>query len=130
MVEIVLLIILAVAMFGIFFFLYNQGYMVLKFISAAVFIGATKGNSARFTSCSGYMKRIIKFKAGGTYTFVLDAELSSGDISVELLDSTKQQIMQLNCSNQRASVTVEEKKKYYLLINFRSATGRYALIRE
>ena len=130
MVEVVMLIILAVAMLGVFVFLYNQGYMVSKSISAVAFIGSAKENSARFTSCNGYMKRVVKFKADGTYTFVLDAELSKGDISVELLDSTKQRIMQLNCSNQSDSITVEKKKKYYLVINFRSATGRYALIRE
>ena len=128
--KVVMLIILTVAMLGVFVFLYNQGYMVSKSISAVVFIGSAKGNSARFTSCNGYMKRVIKFKDDGTYTFVLDAELSKGDMSVELLDSTKQKIMQLNCSNQSDSITVEKKKKYYLVINFRSASGSYTIIRE
>lgn len=90
MVEVVSLIILTVVMLGVFIFLYSQGYMVSKSISAVVFIGSTKGNSAKFSSCSGYMKRVIKFKEDGTYTFVLDAELSKGDMSVELIDSTKQ----------------------------------------
>lgn len=130
MIEVVLLIILAVVMLGIFIFLYHQGYMILKSISAVTFIGSMKGNSARFSSCSGYMKRVIKFKADGTYTFVLDAELSKGDLSIELIDSAKQKIMQLNCTDRSASVTVEKKKKYYLVINFSAATGRYALIRE
>ena len=123
-------VILAGLMAGIFLILYNSGYMIVKSLSAVTFIGSTKGNSARFSSCNGYMKRVIKFKEEGTYTFVLDAELSKGDMSVELLDSTKQKIMQLNCSNRSASITVEKKKKYYLVINFKSATGRYALIRE
>lgn len=130
MLEVVLLIILTVILVGIFAFLYNQGYMVLKSTSAVAFIGSTRGNSARFTSCSGYMKRIIRFRADGTYTFLLDAELSKGDMSVELLDSTKQKIMLLDCANRSAFITVEKKKKYYLVINFKSATGRYALIRE
>ena len=130
MVEVVSLIILTVVMLGVFIFLYSQGYMVFKSISAVAFIGSTRGNSARFTSCSGYMKRVIKFKADGTYTFVLDTELSKGDMSVELLDFTKQKIMQLNCSKRSDSITVEKKKKYYLVINFRSATGKYTLIRE
>ena len=130
MVDVVFLIILVVVMLGIFMFLYSQGYMVFKSISAVTFVGSTKGNSASFSSCSGYMKRVIKFKEDGTYTFVLDAELSKGDMSIELIDSTKQKIMQLNCSNRSASITVEKTKKYYLIINFRSATGRYALIRE
>lgn len=130
MAEVVLLIILAVVMLGAFIFLYSQGYMVFKSISAVSFVGSAKGNSARFSSCSGHMKRVIKFKVDGACTFVLDTELSKGDLSVELLDSTEQKIMQLNCSNRSASVTVEKKKKYYLVINFKAATGRYALIRE
>lgn len=130
MAEIICLFILAVAMLTVFAFLYNQGYMVSKSISAVSFVGSTKGNSASFSSCSGYLKRVIKFKENGIYTFVLDVELSKGDISIELLDSTKQKIMQLNCTNRIESITVDKKEKYYLVINFRSATGSYALIRE
>ena len=130
MLEVILLILLAATLVGIFVFLYNQGYMVLKSTSAVAFVGSRKGNSARFTSCSGYMKRVIKFKADGILTFLLDAELSKGDMSVELLDPARQRILLLDRTNRRASVTVEKKKKYYLVIHFMSATGRYALIRE
>lgn len=131
MIETVLLIgILTVILVGLFVFLYSQGYMIVKSTSAALFIGSAKGNSARFTSCSGYIKRIVKFKDDGTYTFILDADLSKGDMSVELLDSAKQKIMLLNCANNSASISVEKKKKYYLVFNFKSASGRYALIRE
>ena len=128
--KVVLLIVLSVAMLGIFVFLYNQGFMISKAISAVSFVGSAKGNSAKVTSCTGYIKRVIRFKADGTYTFALDAELSKGEMSVEILDSTKQKIMQLNCSNQEASITVEKNRKYYLLINFKSATGRYVIVQE
>lgn len=123
-------VLLIIALTGVFVFLYNQGYMVVKSYSAVIFIGSTKGTGASFTSCNGYLKRIVRFKADGMYTFLLDAELSKGDLSVELLDSAKQKILQLNCVNRRASVTVEKRQKYYLVVNFKSATGRYALIRE
>lgn len=126
----VMLIPIAVAMFFVFIFLYNQGYMISKSISAVTFIASLKGNSARFSSCNGHIKRVIKFKENATYTFVLDAKLSKGDMSVELLDSTKQKIIQLNCTTRRSSVTVEKKKKYYLVINFSSATGSYAITQE
>lgn len=126
----VILVLLTIILVGIFVFLYNQGYMVINSKSAVSFIGSARGNSAKFTSCSGCIKRIVRFKADGTYTFVLDADLSKGDLSVELLDSARQKILQLTCANRRASVTVEKKKKYHLVVNFRSATGRYALIRE
>lgn len=118
------------AITGAFLFLYNQGYLLVKSTSAVTFIGSMRGNSARFTACNGNLKRIVRFKADSTYTYVLDADLSKGDMSVELLDATKQKIMQLNCANPSASVTVEKKKKYYLIIRFSSATGRYTLIRK
>ncbi len=110
--------------------LYNQGYLVLQSKSAVSFVGAKRGTSARFTGCSGYIKRIVRFKAEGTYTFVLDAELSKGDMSVELLDPAKHTLMRLDPANPSASVTVEHKKKYVMILRFASATGRYTLIRE
>ena len=131
MVETVLLIsVLTVIFAGLFVFLYNQGYMIVKSTSAVSFVGSANGSSARFSSCSGYIKRIVRFKDDATYTFILDADLSKGDMSVELLDSAKQRIMQLNCASNRASIAVEKKKKYYLVFNFKSATGNYALVRE
>ena len=122
--------ILIAALAAIFLFLYNQGYMVINSKSAASFIGNPKGTSARFTSCSGSIKRIIRFKADGRYAFRLDAELTKGDLSVELLDADKQPVMQLDRANTRASIAVEKKKKYYLVIKFKSATGRYSLLQE
>lgn len=127
MVKAVLLILVLV---GLFVFLYNQGYMVINSKSAVSFIGSTSGSGASFTSCNGYRKRIIRFPSDGTYTYIFDAQLSKGDMSVELLDSAHKKIMHLNCTNRSASVCVEKKKKYYMIINFKSATGRYTLIRE
>lgn len=122
--------IIAVLMAGIFIFLYDRGYMVVKSLSAVTFIGSSKGAGANFTSCSGYIKRIVRFRESGTLYYYLDAELSKGDILVELLDSGKHSIMKLNRENYHASITVESKKKYYLVVNFKSATGRYSLIRQ
>ena len=127
MVKAVLLIAVLV---GLFVFLYNQGYMVINSKSAVSFIGSASSSGASFTSCNGYTKRIVRFPSDGIYTYIFDAQLSKGDMSVELLDSAQQRIMQLNSTNRSASVSIEKKKKYYLIINFKSATGRYTLIRE
>ena len=122
--------ILAALMTSIFVFLYNRGYMVVKSLSAVTFIGSPKGTGANFTSCSGYIKRIVRFKESGTLYYYLDAELSKGDIFVEILDSKKQSIAKLTRENNHASISVESKKKYYLVVNFKSATGCYSLIRQ
>ncbi|MBE6951259.1 MAG: hypothetical protein E7451_07985 [Ruminococcaceae bacterium] len=123
-------VILLAALAAIFLFLYDRGYMVINAKSAASFIGSPKGTGASFTSCNGYTKRIVRFQADGTYTFILNADLSKGSISVELQNAEKQRVMLLNCTNTSASVTIEKKEKYYLITKFKSATGRYSLIRE
>ena len=123
-------VILAGLMAGIFLILYNSGYMIVKSLSAVTFIGSPKGTGANFTSCSGYIKRIVRFKESGTLHYYLDAELSKGDIFVEILDSKKQSIAKLTRENNHASISVENRKKYYLVVNFISATGRYSLIRQ
>lgn len=115
---------------AVFVFLYHQGYMVVKSTSAVSFIGSIRGNGARFTSCSGNLKRIVRFQTDGTHTYILDADLSKGSMSVELLDAAGHKIMQLTSASPQASIAVEKKKKYYLVIRFQSASGRYSLIRE
>lgn len=124
------LILLTVLMLGVFAVLYSQGYMVFKSIRARTFIGSAKGNGATFTSCSGKIKRMIRFKADGTYRFILDAQLSKGDLSVELLDSQGQKLMELNGADHSASVTVTKGARYCLVLRFRCATGSYTLVRE
>lgn len=65
----VILVLLTIILVGIFVFLYNQGYMVINSKSAVSFIGSARGNSAKFTSCSGCIKRIVRFKADGTLPY-------------------------------------------------------------
>lgn len=124
--TVLLLLIMAV----VFWILYDRGYMVLNSKTAAFYVGSKRGTSARFTTCSGSVKRIVRFREDGVSTFVLDLELSKGEVSVELYDSDKQQVLQLDSAKRSASVSLERGKKYTLVVKFKSATGRYALIRE
>ena len=123
-------VILAVLMAGLYFFLYNSGYMVMKSLRAVTFVGSPKGKGATFTSCTGSVSRIVRFKESGTLRYFLDAELSKGDISVEFLDADKRSIMKLNQENRHGTISVESKKKYYFIVKFQSASGRYSLVRE
>ena len=118
------------ALAALFLLLYERGYMTINSKSAATFIGSPGGTGARFTSCSGSIKRIVRFKEDGTYTFFLDTDLTKGHVSIELLDTHKHPLMQLDPAHPRGSVTAERGKKYLLITRFRSATGRYSLIRE
>ena len=123
-------IILLAALTALFLILYERGLMAINSKSAVSFIGSPGGTGARFTSCSGSIKRIVRFKEDSTYNFLLDTDLTKGHVSIELLDDHKHPVMKLDPAHPRGTVTAEQGKKYYLITRFRSATGRYSLIRE
>lgn len=111
----------------ILYLLYRNGYLITNMKKAVMFVGTRRGNQATFSSCSGYMKRMVRFKENKPYHFSLSSELTKGEMSVELLDSKKQQIMCLNENQRSADIVIDKKKQYYLVFRFRAATGNYDL---
>lgn len=124
------IIILFLSLGFVFYILYVQGVLIVNTKRAVMFVGSIRGKDncrANFTSCSGYMKRVIKFKESKTYSFVLHSELEKGEIEVKILDATKQPIMTLNHIKQTAMIAVDKKRRYYLIFTFKSASGKYEL---
>lgn len=120
------LIVIFIILMILYYILYINGYMILTSKRAMMFIGTQRGKEARFTVCTGYIRRVIKFEESRDYEFVFDTELSKGSVSVELLDSSKKRVMFLK-ENRCGAVSVEACKRYYLMIRFESATGNYNL---
>ena len=112
---------------GIMYLLYINGYMVFNNKKALTFIGSQRGNKASFTSCNGWMKRVVKFSESRNYAFDLDVKLSKGDMQVELLDGKKQPIMRLDGNNPKAVIEIDANKRYYLVYRFNKASGSYEL---
>ena len=111
----------------VFYLLYINGFLTIQSKRAVLYIGSIRGNSARFSSCTGHTKRIIKFKDSKTYRVVFEPVVADGSISIEILDSAKQQIICLDTINRSGNIYAEKGKRYYLLVRFKSATGRYTL---
>ena len=123
-------IILLVLFGAIMYFLYMNGHMTINAKRAVTFIGSIRGRgkcSASFHSCSGYMKRIIRFRESRSYHFELETELVGGELSVEILDSEKKTIMKLSVGSPAAEVEVESGKRYTLIFRFTSASGSYQM---
>ena len=56
-------IIILFCMIGILsYLLYINGYMVVASKRALMFLSSKRGRKAMFSSCTGYIKRVIKFK--------------------------------------------------------------------
>lgn len=117
-------ILIMVALVVVFYVLYINGYMIVNAKRATLFFGTNRGKAARFASCSGYIKRVIRFKESKDYQFTFETELEKGEVSVELWDGKKEKMLLLT-NRGEATVTVESKKRYYLVLRFESATGSY-----
>ena len=108
----------------VFYILYINGYMIMNAKKATLFFGKERGKYARFTSCSGYMMRVIRFKESREYEFSFETELEKGEVSVELWNGNQEKVLVL--SNQgKQVISVDNKKRYFLILRFVSATGSY-----
>ena len=65
-----------IIVFTMIYLLYMNGLIPITVKSTVMFIGSTKCKKATFTSCNGYMKRIIKLEKDRDYYFKLDTRLT------------------------------------------------------
>ncbi len=124
MIKIIIFFILIAALICFF---YMNGWIPITVKSAVMFIGGKSGKKAVFSSCNGYMKRIIKLKEECVYHFELTPKLSSGNMSVELLDNRKQVLMRVTELQRETDFKAGKGKRYTLMIHFKNATGEYEL---
>lgn len=120
----VFLIILAV-IGGIYYLLYINGVIAMSSKKAIRFIGKDKGMKATFTSCEGQIKRVIKFPRSKRLTFVLNSELTKGQMNVVLMDDKRKQLFCLSAGDRVKSLDIEADKRYYLMFTFKGASGKY-----
>lgn len=117
-------ILILVLMVAAFYLLYINGYMIINAKRATLFLGKERGKYARFASCSGYMKRVIRFRESREYVFSFETELEKGEVSVELWNGNKEKVLSLTNQGKQV-ISVDNKKRYFLILRFVSATGSY-----
>lgn len=119
-----------VLMAALFYLLWISGYMVLNAKRAVLFVGSLRGKNkceVTFSSCDGYVKKVIKFKESRGYTFNLDGEVSKGSLHVIVETRNKEKLLELTPAVKTGFLTVDEKCRYYLVLKFEKAEGRFKL---
>lgn len=58
---------------------------------------------------------------------MLDAQLSKGDVELQLLDQEKQPLLKLNRQLMSQRIDLDGKSRYYLRWEFKGATGKCEL---
>ena len=110
-----------------FYLLYSNGYLAMASKRAVMYVGSKRGKAAKFSSCSGYTKRIIKVQESKQYHFSLDCNLTAGTILVEVLDASKKPILALDETHRCAAVDLEKGRRYDLIVRFEAASGDYVI---
>ena len=110
-----------------FYLLYINGFLVMTSKRAVMYVGSKRGKAAKFSSCSGYIKRSIKVQETKQYNFSFDCNLTAGTVLVEVLDASKKTILSLDEIHRCAVVELEKGKRYDLIVRFKAASGDYVL---
>ena len=109
------------------YLLYSNGFLVMSSKRALMYVGTRRGKSAKFSSCSGYTKRVIKVQETKPYRFTFDCNLTAGTVRIEIVDASKNTILTLDESHPAATVDLEKGKRYHLICRFNGASGDYVL---
>ena len=120
-------IIIIIIIFTAVYFLCEQGIGGINMAVSLMNMTSMDCKRSRFSHCSGYMKRIARFKEDRVYHFNLDLDLSRGDFWVELIDTDGTPLVRLDRDNLSASQEMSSNKRYRLIFHFRSASGSYRL---
>lgn len=75
--------------------------------------GKTK-DRVTLNTCTGWVRHMGRFYESKTYTFVLDVQLSKGNIELLLLDKEKQPLLKLNRQLTSQAIDLDRKSRYYL----------------
>lgn len=110
-----------------FYLSYINGFMVINAKRALMFVGSHWGKgvfSARFTSCTGYRKRVIRFPESREYQLSLQQELTKGAMWAEILDK-KEIVARVDAEHPVLTFQADSNVRYRIVFRFEKATGQY-----
>lgn len=107
--------------------LWTRGLLVIKSKMAVAFIGRRGKNhwGAGVTSCTGFTKRVLPLEKGKQYRFILDHNITSGNISVEIACG-KNVVRTFDKINVSSTLNVGD-GIYTVTTRFKKASGEYML---
>lgn len=83
---------------------------------------------ARFLSCSGVTKRVIRLPRSRRYQFVFSSNTTKGSVCVEIYGTQNALMATLNNEQPCLIISTEEKTGYRVVTKFKNADGEYRLI--
>ena len=118
--------ILLIPAFGLLMYLlYRFGCIPVQHKRALMFIG--RPYKAKFASCTGSIRRILRFHGDTQLHFLLEQNRTAGELWVELLDDCGSSVLRIDANNPALELTIQGRARYILVVHFQSASGSYEL---
>lgn len=121
---------LSIASIFLFYLLWINGYMIISRKTSILFVGSLRRKSrckVKFKSCNGYIKKVIKIRESRNYIFTLNSNITNGNFSAEIKDRNKKILLQLDKNNPESSINLDKNCRYYLVLRFENADGKFDL---
>lgn len=113
--------------------LYINGFLSFGNKKAIYFISknslSEKYCSAKFSACTGEVKRAITFKDNRTYTFTLNCNIESGELKAVIQNKNRRDLIILTPENPVETLDITE-GRYFVKLEFYKAYGNYTLTWE
>ena len=106
---------------GLGYFLYLNGFLVINAKTALLYIGSPRFGmrrnftKAKFSSCSGVVKRVICLRKAGRYSFTFLSSTTKGTVFVEIQ------------GRERNVIETDQMKRYRVATRFVQADGECTL---
>ena len=120
--------------FGLMYILYRSGCAVMNRKYALLYTEYPRMGKrrscieARFLSCSGVTKRVIRLPRARRYQFVFSSNTTKGSVCVEIYGTQNALMATLNNEQPSLIISTEEKTGYRVVTKFKNADGEYRLI--
>jgi len=114
----------------LFYILWINGYLMLSRKTSKLFICSFRHNKRcriKFACCNGYIKKIVKFKENRSYVFIFNCDVKEGVALVEIQDKNKKLLLHLDSNTPKATLNIDKKCRYYIVLKFEKASGEYEL---
>ena len=110
---------------------YENGYLSIQskralFFKGRLYMAGRKGK-AEVKGCTGCEKGILKVKEDGQIEFEFSSDVSLGRVWTEILDKDKNEIIRLEGTYDRKTFFAEGGKKFFVVVRFEKADGKYEL---
>ncbi len=108
------------------YLLYEFGFIALQSKRAMLFVASGNGSKAKFSSCTGKITRIVRFKEQKEYTIRFVRTVEKGVVAFTLYDGEKNAIIE---SGEEEAYTLSPVpgKRYKMCIRMEKASGNYKI---